>query len=135
MQLAPGADLVALVKPMFELALAEPPSDPAEIARAVDLAAPPSSAGPWTVVATIESPVTGAHGAVEHLLHARRRDPTRRTGAQVAAASPERRRDADAFVDDVGGVSDVARVSSAITSARASATASTTTASLDASPS
>ena len=57
---------------MFELALAEPPSDPAEIARAVDLARAAIDAGPWTVVATIESPVTGAHGAVEHLIHARR---------------------------------------------------------------
>jgi 23S rRNA (cytidine1920-2'-O)/16S rRNA (cytidine1409-2'-O)-methyltransferase len=73
--IAPGADLVALVKPMFELALAEPPQDPADIARAVDLACAAVSAGPWTVVATIESPVTGAHGAVEHLIHARRANP------------------------------------------------------------
>ena len=74
-QLAHGADLVVLVKPMFELALAEPPSDPAEIARAVDLACTAIAAGPWTVVATIESPVTGAHGAVEHLIHAHRNAP------------------------------------------------------------
>jgi 23S rRNA (cytidine1920-2'-O)/16S rRNA (cytidine1409-2'-O)-methyltransferase len=72
LRLAPDADLVALVKPMFELALAEPPSDPAEIVRAVDLARAAIDAGPWTVAATIESPVTGAHGAVEHLIHARR---------------------------------------------------------------
>ena len=70
--IAPGADLVALVKPMFELALPEPPSEPREIARAVDLACGAIDDGPWTVLATIESPVTGAHGAVEHLVHARR---------------------------------------------------------------
>ena len=66
------ADLVALVKPMFELALAEPPRDPHEIARAVDIARAAIDHGPWTVVATMESPVTGAHGAIEHLVHAHR---------------------------------------------------------------
>ena len=73
--IAPGADLIALVKPMFELALAEPPSDPAEITRAVNLARAAIERGPWTVVATVESPVTGAHGAVEHLIHAHRDRP------------------------------------------------------------
>ena len=74
-RIAPGADLVALVKPMFELGvLAEPPSDPAEIARAVDLARGTAiDHGRWTVVAEMPSPVTGAHGAVEHLVHAHRR--------------------------------------------------------------
>jgi len=76
-QIAPGADLIALLKPMFELALAEPPSDPAEIAQAVELARAAIDAGPWMVVATMESPVTGAHGAVEHLIHARRLQPRR----------------------------------------------------------
>src|SRR4051794_2098551 len=73
--IAPGADLVALVKPMFELAVAEPPSDPTVIAGAVALARAALDAGRWTVVATIASPVTGAHGAVEHLIHARRTPP------------------------------------------------------------
>jgi 23S rRNA (cytidine1920-2'-O)/16S rRNA (cytidine1409-2'-O)-methyltransferase len=70
--IAPGADLVALVKPMFELALPEPPSTPEHVAEAVRLARVAIDDGPWTVVAEMESPVTGAHGAIEHLLHARR---------------------------------------------------------------
>jgi predicted rRNA methylase YqxC with S4 and FtsJ domains len=68
---ADDAELIALVKPMFELGLAAPPPDeklPDALARAV---AGAQSAG-WTVVASVRSPVTGARGAIEFLLHARR---------------------------------------------------------------
>jgi 23S rRNA (cytidine1920-2'-O)/16S rRNA (cytidine1409-2'-O)-methyltransferase len=69
---APGADLVALVKPMFELHLPAPPTDPAAIAEAVRRAAAGVAAAGWAVRATMPSPVPGRRGAVEALLHARR---------------------------------------------------------------
>jgi 23S rRNA (cytidine1920-2'-O)/16S rRNA (cytidine1409-2'-O)-methyltransferase len=66
---APGAQLVGLVKPKDELALAAPPDDPAEaIAHATDGIV----AAGWEVVATMASPITGSRGAVEAFLHARR---------------------------------------------------------------
>jgi 23S rRNA (cytidine1920-2'-O)/16S rRNA (cytidine1409-2'-O)-methyltransferase len=71
--LADDADLVALVKPMFELRLARAPSDPASLAEALSRAARGIEANGWRVAAHVESPVRGAGGAVELLLHARRR--------------------------------------------------------------
>jgi 23S rRNA (cytidine1920-2'-O)/16S rRNA (cytidine1409-2'-O)-methyltransferase len=68
-----GADLIALVKPAFELGLASPPADDAKIPAAVTHAADGLCAGGWSVVATERSPVLGSRGAVEWLLHARRR--------------------------------------------------------------
>jgi 23S rRNA (cytidine1920-2'-O)/16S rRNA (cytidine1409-2'-O)-methyltransferase len=70
---APDADLIALVKPMFELALQAPPDDDPTLGRALDLAVTGVERTPWRVVATMPSPVTGAHGAREWLLHGRRR--------------------------------------------------------------
>lgn len=70
--LAPDADLVALVKPMFELSLDAPPVDDATLRRALDVALAGVRRTPWRVAATMPSPVTGAHGAREWLLHARR---------------------------------------------------------------
>jgi 23S rRNA (cytidine1920-2'-O)/16S rRNA (cytidine1409-2'-O)-methyltransferase len=69
-----GADLVALVKPMFELALPQPPpaDDAAAHTAARARAAAGAGAAGWNVLAVADSPVTGAHGAREHLLHARR---------------------------------------------------------------
>jgi predicted rRNA methylase YqxC with S4 and FtsJ domains len=66
------AELVALVKPMFELALAEPPADRERLASAVAAARDGVTRAGWQVVADIESPTRGARGAVEFLLHARR---------------------------------------------------------------
>jgi 23S rRNA (cytidine1920-2'-O)/16S rRNA (cytidine1409-2'-O)-methyltransferase len=66
------ADLVALVKPMYELGLAAPPDDPALRREAVARAGRALAATGWRVAGSIESPVRGARGAVEHLLHARR---------------------------------------------------------------
>jgi 23S rRNA (cytidine1920-2'-O)/16S rRNA (cytidine1409-2'-O)-methyltransferase len=68
----PGADLVALVKPMYELGLRRPPGDPAQRLEAVARAGRGLAANGWEVRGSMESPVRGARGAVEHLVHARR---------------------------------------------------------------
>jgi 23S rRNA (cytidine1920-2'-O)/16S rRNA (cytidine1409-2'-O)-methyltransferase len=70
--LAADAQLIALVKPMFELGLPAPPPDgdlPAALAHAI---AGIQAAG-WTVHATMQSPIPGARGAVELFVYARRR--------------------------------------------------------------
>jgi 23S rRNA (cytidine1920-2'-O)/16S rRNA (cytidine1409-2'-O)-methyltransferase len=69
---ASDADLIALVKPMFELGLDAPPGDDASLGRALDLAVAGVERAPWRVVGTLPSPVTGSKGAREWLLHARR---------------------------------------------------------------
>jgi 23S rRNA (cytidine1920-2'-O)/16S rRNA (cytidine1409-2'-O)-methyltransferase len=66
---AHGAQLVALVKPQFELGLAALPADPE---RAVPRACAGIERCPWRVRACMRSPVAGAHGAVEFLLWAER---------------------------------------------------------------
>jgi 23S rRNA (cytidine1920-2'-O)/16S rRNA (cytidine1409-2'-O)-methyltransferase len=71
---ADDADLVALVKPMFELGLEAPPEDDRSLVRALDLAVASVDRGPWRVAGTMPSPVTGSRGAREWLLHARRAD-------------------------------------------------------------
>jgi 23S rRNA (cytidine1920-2'-O)/16S rRNA (cytidine1409-2'-O)-methyltransferase len=70
--LADDADLVALVKPMFELGLAEPPDDPDRLAAALSRAADAIVRGPWHDVEHIESPTRGARGTTEFFVHARR---------------------------------------------------------------
>ena len=69
---AGDADLVTLVKPMFELSLDAPPTDPAALRSAVTRAAEGIERCQWRVVADIESPVRGSNGAIEFLLHAHR---------------------------------------------------------------
>lgn len=69
---AADADLVALVKPMFELGLDTAPDDEASLERALDLAVAGVEQAPWRVAGTLPSPVTGSKGAREWLLHARR---------------------------------------------------------------
>ncbi len=71
--LADDADLIALVKPMFELGLEAPPTDSARLEAAVSRAADGIERAGWRVVGRVASPVQGAHGAVEFLIHARRR--------------------------------------------------------------
>lgn len=68
------ADLIALVKPMYELGLAHPPADPDQRAKAVELAAAALEGGRWRAPRSIQSPLPGRHGAIEYLLHLRR-DP------------------------------------------------------------
>ena len=70
--LAPGADLVALVKPMFELQRGELPTSDADYADAVSLASAGIAAAGWRVVDAVRSPVTGARGAVEFAVRASR---------------------------------------------------------------
>jgi 23S rRNA (cytidine1920-2'-O)/16S rRNA (cytidine1409-2'-O)-methyltransferase len=70
--IAPGAELIGLVKPMFELRLATAPVDPVLVEAATVRAAAGIAAAGWQVVGTMPSPVVGGRGAVEALLHARR---------------------------------------------------------------
>jgi 23S rRNA (cytidine1920-2'-O)/16S rRNA (cytidine1409-2'-O)-methyltransferase len=70
-EIAAGADLVGLVKPMFELKLAAAPTDRASLDRACEAAEDGVRRAGWDVVATSDSPVAGAKGARELLLHAR----------------------------------------------------------------
>ena len=69
-QWAPPVDLVGLVKPMFELRLARAPVDPASVLEAGQRASAGITAAGWSVRALIPSPVLGARGAPEMLLHA-----------------------------------------------------------------
>jgi len=72
LDVADDADLIVLVKPMFELGLDAPPDDEERLAQARQRAADGINACAWTVVADAESPVRGSNGAVEFLMHARR---------------------------------------------------------------
>ena len=71
LRIASDAELVALVKPQFELGLREPPPD-ALLPEAGRRAAEAIEAAGWTVAAIIDSPVLGHRGAKELLLHAKR---------------------------------------------------------------
>jgi 23S rRNA (cytidine1920-2'-O)/16S rRNA (cytidine1409-2'-O)-methyltransferase len=72
LSLSPGAQLLALVKPMFELRLSRPPDDEPRLEQALRLAEAGITAAGWSVVGSIRSPVLGARGAVEFFVHARR---------------------------------------------------------------
>jgi len=67
----PGADLVGLVKPMFELRAGSAPLDERSVHEACARAAVGVEAAGWSVTGCIDSPVRGARGAPEMLLHAR----------------------------------------------------------------
>jgi predicted rRNA methylase YqxC with S4 and FtsJ domains len=71
------ADLIALVKPMYELGLAAPPDDEPTLRRALAHAIAGVDAGSWRVCESIRSPVLGSRGTIEWLVHARRRRPHR----------------------------------------------------------
>lgn len=70
---APGTELVGLVKPMFELRRARPPTEEAELDEAVARARDGIEKHGWEVRGSVRSALTGHRGAVEHLLHALRR--------------------------------------------------------------
>jgi 23S rRNA (cytidine1920-2'-O)/16S rRNA (cytidine1409-2'-O)-methyltransferase len=72
LDLAPGAELLGLVKPMFELRLATIPTDRETRQRARDDAVAAIGSAGWAVIAADECPVRGARGAVEYVVHARR---------------------------------------------------------------
>jgi 23S rRNA (cytidine1920-2'-O)/16S rRNA (cytidine1409-2'-O)-methyltransferase len=69
-RLARDAEAVALVKPQFELGLAEPPSDPERLSKAVAKAQAGFETSGWTVEEAIESPIRGV-GAHDRVPHAR----------------------------------------------------------------
>jgi 23S rRNA (cytidine1920-2'-O)/16S rRNA (cytidine1409-2'-O)-methyltransferase len=69
---AASVDLLALVKPMFELHLSAPPREPAILQQGLSQARDGIASAGWDIVDSIDSPVTGARGAVEFLIHARR---------------------------------------------------------------
>lgn len=64
----PGAILVALVKPQFELALDRPPSDDPQLERSFTVACDGASRAGWAPIAGMRSPVRGAGGAREFFL-------------------------------------------------------------------
>jgi 23S rRNA (cytidine1920-2'-O)/16S rRNA (cytidine1409-2'-O)-methyltransferase len=72
LDIAASAVLVALVKPMFELGLAELP-EPARWPEALELATRGVDASGWRVRSVARSPIPGGRGAVEFFLHATRR--------------------------------------------------------------
>jgi 23S rRNA (cytidine1920-2'-O)/16S rRNA (cytidine1409-2'-O)-methyltransferase len=77
-RLARAADLVALVKPMYELGFASAPSDEPTLMRAVGAARYGIERDErWAVAGVVPSPVLGARGAREWLIHARRCDGSR----------------------------------------------------------
>jgi 23S rRNA (cytidine1920-2'-O)/16S rRNA (cytidine1409-2'-O)-methyltransferase len=69
-ELASGARLIALVKPQFELGLANAPREQAVLADAVAAASGGVQPAGWQVLDVVESPVRGRHGAIEFLLYA-----------------------------------------------------------------
>ena len=93
--LAPAAQLIALVKPTFELHSAQLADRPGQVAAAAQAATRALADHGWRVLGQEPSPVLGARGAVEVLVHAARLTPGRRepsgrsaSGAGPAAARP-----------------------------------------------
>jgi 23S rRNA (cytidine1920-2'-O)/16S rRNA (cytidine1409-2'-O)-methyltransferase len=70
--LAPGAQLLGLVKPMFELRLATIPTDTTTLDTARIAAISGIEAAGWVVLDSDECPVRGGRGAVEFMVHGRR---------------------------------------------------------------
>jgi 23S rRNA (cytidine1920-2'-O)/16S rRNA (cytidine1409-2'-O)-methyltransferase len=66
------ADLVALVKPQYELGLDAPPSAEVSLAAALGGAIEAVAASGWELLDATRSPVRGRNGAIEWLVHARR---------------------------------------------------------------
>ena len=72
LRFAADADMVALVKPMYELGLEHPPRARGDRRRAVASAEDGLRSTGWVPLGAIRSPVPGSRGAIEHLVHARR---------------------------------------------------------------
>jgi 23S rRNA (cytidine1920-2'-O)/16S rRNA (cytidine1409-2'-O)-methyltransferase len=68
--LTPSAQLIALVKPTFELRAPTLASHPRQVTAAIGAAARALEAHGWQVRAQLPSPILGAKGAIEVLLHA-----------------------------------------------------------------
>lgn len=69
---APGAELVGLVKPMFELRRSQAPTDDESLAAASARATEAIAGAGWDVRRTMRSSVLGGRGAVEGFVYARR---------------------------------------------------------------
>lgn len=68
-----GTELLALVKPMFELHLGALPDDQeSALSEAITIVESALAANDWQVVGGCRSPVLGHNGAVEGFVHARR---------------------------------------------------------------
>jgi 23S rRNA (cytidine1920-2'-O)/16S rRNA (cytidine1409-2'-O)-methyltransferase len=68
--LAQAAQLIALIKPTFELHAAALADQPQQVAAAVDAAARALEDHGWQVLGRQQSPILGSKGAVEVLVHA-----------------------------------------------------------------
>ena len=68
--LAPATQLIALIKPTFELHAATLANQPQQVAAAVRAAARALASHDWQVLGQQPSPIRGANGAVEVLMHA-----------------------------------------------------------------
>jgi 23S rRNA (cytidine1920-2'-O)/16S rRNA (cytidine1409-2'-O)-methyltransferase len=75
LRFAPDAEVIALVKPMFELGLGSLPDGEQELDDAVQRAVSGVRQWPWSVTGVMRSPVSGSRGAIEFLLHAARAEP------------------------------------------------------------
>jgi 23S rRNA (cytidine1920-2'-O)/16S rRNA (cytidine1409-2'-O)-methyltransferase len=71
--LAPAAQLIALIKPTFELHAATLVDQPPQVMAAVQAAAQALADHGWQVLGEQPSPILGSKGAVEAFLHARLR--------------------------------------------------------------
>jgi 23S rRNA (cytidine1920-2'-O)/16S rRNA (cytidine1409-2'-O)-methyltransferase len=69
LRVAAGADLIGLVKPMFELRLPTAPTDGGSVLDATVRAARDIQAAGWRILAATGSPVAGAKGAREAFVH------------------------------------------------------------------
>ncbi|HUC05800.1 MAG TPA: SAM-dependent methyltransferase, partial [Acidimicrobiales bacterium] len=69
--LSPAADLVALVKPTFELRRARLAAGDADVAAAVRAVRTAARSCGWRPLGTVRAPRTGRAGAAECFLHAR----------------------------------------------------------------
>jgi 23S rRNA (cytidine1920-2'-O)/16S rRNA (cytidine1409-2'-O)-methyltransferase len=76
LKFAPAAELVGLVKPMFELRLAQAPTNAESLDLATNQAAEGIASFGWTIEHVMASEVGGAKGAIEGFVHARRRATT-----------------------------------------------------------
>jgi 23S rRNA (cytidine1920-2'-O)/16S rRNA (cytidine1409-2'-O)-methyltransferase len=70
LSLPDGAELVALVKPMFELGWGELPTSADDLADALGGARAGVEGAGWRVLGDVESPMRGSGGAVEFFLRA-----------------------------------------------------------------
>lgn len=95
LEISAEAELIALVKPMFELGLAAPPIEAIELGAAVVSAERALERTGWRTVKTIRCPHEGARGAIEFFVHARRAlrpsGPSARTSAPPSRAGPRAR--------------------------------------------